>query len=446
MGARAISVPRLTASAASPAFLVGMAVAFVVVLVLALAPPALAGEAYYRGNDIPLDNPDWMAGFPDDLLLSQLSLPGTHDTMARDTGDPLATCQDATLADQLQAGIRVLDIRCANDYSSTLGHYFSIWHGPLYRLGTFDEVADECKTFLAAHSGETIIMRIKQELTLMNPKVTQSFTDTFKDYRDDKYPGLFADIGDGRHIPTLGAVRGKVVVLQDYDYSPFWGIRYITPGSNPPFDSQDNYVVAFSKAGFESKWAGIYRHLYATNAGNRTTTWYVNYLSGGTETYPERVAGGYSNGFSAAGMNDRMLTRLRSSAPLDPPSGSGAAPVSLTGAGTVFMDFPGPGLIQAIIDLNGGTPTGFPDVPASHPYHDAIEGMAGQGIIGGYLNGNFGPEDPVIRQQFAKMIVLTLGLPVAGERLAQSCGALCRSGGGRPGQALPSRIRSRLCS
>ena len=54
----------------------------------------------------------------------------------------------------------------------------------------------------------------------------------------------------------------------------------------------------------------------------------------------------------------------------------------------------------------------FPDVPASHPYYDAIQGLADQAIIGGYTNGNFGPEDPVIRQQFAKMIVLTLGLPV----------------------------------
>ena len=87
MGARTISVPRLTASVASPAFLVGMVVALVIVLTLTLAPPVLAGEAYYRGDDIPLDNPDWMAGLSDDLLLSQLSLPGTHDTMARGSGD-----------------------------------------------------------------------------------------------------------------------------------------------------------------------------------------------------------------------------------------------------------------------------------------------------------------------------------------------------------------------
>lgn len=405
MARREIPVRRLMAA------LIGL-VALVLVLGLAFAPPALGGEAYHRGGDIPLDNPDWMAGLSDDLLLSQLSLPGTHDTMARDC-DYLGTCQDAPLADQLQAGIRVLDIRCANDYSSTQGHYFSLWHGPLFRLGTFDQVADDCKAFLAAHAGETIIMRMKQELTIANPKVTQSFTDTFKWYRDTAYPGLFADVGDGKTIPTLGAVRGKVVVLQDYDYAPFWGIRYITPGGHQPFDSQDAFVVPFSKAGFDAKWSGIYSHLYATNAGDRTKTWYVNYLSGGTETYPERVAGGYFDGFLAAGMNDRMLALLRGSALLEPPAGSGSAKVPLTCMGTLMVDFPGPGLIQAIINLNGGATPHFTDVSDS-PYATAIYELAERGIVSGFPDGTFRPDDPVSRQQFAKMIVKTLGLPVTG--------------------------------
>ena len=51
----------------------------------------------------------------------------------------------------------------------------------------------------------------------------------------------------------------------------------------------------------------------------------------------------------------------------------------------------------------------FPDVSASHPYFTAIEGMATRGIIEGYTDGTFGPSDLVIRQQFAKMIVLTMG-------------------------------------
>jgi hypothetical protein len=55
----------------------------------------------------------------------------------------------------------------------------------------------------------------------------------------------------------------------------------------------------------------------------------------------------------------------------------------------------------------------FPDVPASHPYFTAITDLASRGVIGGYANGNFGPNDPVTRQQFAKMMVLAGGYPVS---------------------------------
>ena len=59
----------------------------------------------------------------------------------------------------------------------------------------------------------------------------------------------------------------------------------------------------------------------------------------------------------------------------------------------------------------GGGPT-FPDVPPRHPYYTAIMDLASRGIIGGYEDGRFGPGDAVLRAQFAKMIVGTLGLPV----------------------------------
>lgn len=55
----------------------------------------------------------------------------------------------------------------------------------------------------------------------------------------------------------------------------------------------------------------------------------------------------------------------------------------------------------------------FPDVAANHPYAEAIEALSEQEVISGYTDGNFGPGKPVLRQQFAKMIVGTLGLPVS---------------------------------
>ena len=55
----------------------------------------------------------------------------------------------------------------------------------------------------------------------------------------------------------------------------------------------------------------------------------------------------------------------------------------------------------------------FPDVSSSNPYYTAITDLASRDIIGGYTSGNFGPNDPVTRQQFAKMIVNSLEVPVS---------------------------------
>lgn len=56
----------------------------------------------------------------------------------------------------------------------------------------------------------------------------------------------------------------------------------------------------------------------------------------------------------------------------------------------------------------------FLDVPPSHQLYGGIMEMVDRGIISGYTNGNFGPDDPVTRQQFAKLIVKTMDLSVTG--------------------------------
>lgn len=73
-------------------------------------------------------------------------------------------------------------------------------------------------------------------------------------------------------------------------------------------------------------------------------------------------------------------------------------------------------LAATILSLTAASPAeaqSFRDVPSTHPYYAAIEGMAGLHIIGGYVSGDFGPSDPVMRQQLAKMIVLAMGFTVS---------------------------------
>lgn len=66
--------------------------------------------------------------------------------------------------------------------------------------------------------------------------------------------------------------------------------------------------------------------------------------------------------------------------------------------------------------LGGGgavEPPDFSDV-ADSPYMSAIYELTARGIVSGFGDGTFRPGEPVSRQQFAKMIVKTLGLSVTG--------------------------------
>ncbi len=63
-----------------------------------------------------------------------------------------------------------------------------------------------------------------------------------------------------------------------------------------------------------------------------------------------------------------------------------------------------------ILTASEGPETGFSDIDSS-PYKTAIRSLASAGIINGFSDGTFRPNDPVTRQQFAKMIVCALGLP-----------------------------------
>ena len=55
----------------------------------------------------------------------------------------------------------------------------------------------------------------------------------------------------------------------------------------------------------------------------------------------------------------------------------------------------------------------FSDVPSDYRYATAIDELAEIHVISGYSDGTFRPGETVTRQQFAKMIVLALDLPVS---------------------------------
>ena len=71
-----------------------------------------------------------------------------------------------------EIGVRYLDIRCRHFHNT-----FEIHHGSIYQKINFDQVLEQCFTFLNNHPSETIIMSVKEEY---NPEGnSRSFEATF---------------------------------------------------------------------------------------------------------------------------------------------------------------------------------------------------------------------------------------------------------------------------
>ncbi|MEB4815738.1 phosphatidylinositol-specific phospholipase C domain-containing protein [Bacillus thuringiensis] len=303
-------------------------------------------------------NTNWMANIPDSRRIGELSIPGTHGTMALHggIGGHIFINQTMNLTTQLNSGIRYIDIRCRHYHNN-----FSIHHNLVYQGAFFGpDVLEPVIRFLRQNPSETILMRIKEEY---NPRGnTRTFSETFESFwnANQRYFWNLTSLN-----PTLGEVRGRIIVLQDF------------PGFNRNFgigwgqlDIQDQWQVSINQ--IYNKWISIKNHFHRIrNTGHLS----INHLSGnggfGGPT-PWFIASGYRS------RNNNSLLDVASSRPVltgwadfprDRPT---IGPVywggmnvlatkrmldrRFTHTGIVAADFPGRGLIEGTIALN------FPDI------------------------------------------------------------------------------------
>lgn len=323
--------------------------AAVTAVAIALPGAAFANDASYR-TLTSASNPDWMGRLAGTRSLSELSIPGTHETMSTHGGAPTQTQEDfgdggGTLAAQLTAGIRMIDIRARVNSGNT----FTIHHGATYQNANFDDVLSRLSDFLGAHRGETVLMRLKQECTGQIGSCTdvsgqKSFQDIFDAYASSR-PGLFwqpaVTRDSGAAMPTLGAVRGKVVlvimngpqggVLEHYGLSQFAGWH---DGSSAYV--QDEYNVA-NVGAIATKRDQVRRFLDGTSAGDPALM-YVNFASGSSVfAQPQQVAGGARG---VQGVDPFLLTYLNEGPEVHTP---------VVRTGVLMMDFPGGGLINKVV-------------------------------------------------------------------------------------------------
>lgn len=127
-------------------------------------------------------------------------------------GWPISQCQSlfTPYETQLSAGIRVFDVRMAVSNGKLVAH-----HGAMPEFRPFQEVLAIMHTFLTnpETKSEAIVMSMKQEDFATTPP--QTFSTLVHDEIYNGPGGRDMWFLDDR-VPTLGEVRGKVVMLSRF--------------------------------------------------------------------------------------------------------------------------------------------------------------------------------------------------------------------------------------
>jgi 1-phosphatidylinositol phosphodiesterase len=231
--------------------------------------------------------PQWMWDYPDNTWLGSMTLPGSHESGA--TVEPVAgtaQCQSLSIFDQLNSGVRFLDIRCRHYNDS-----FVIHHGSVYQHLNFDDVLVAVTTFLHDNPSETVLLSVKEEYTASGN--TRPFTDTMIAYLNNtNYANYFWRGGASSpwckdYLPTLGEVRGKIILVRRFASFSGWGGTGGIDLHNWPDNWAGTYNGAYiqdyyqvSSQTDDHKIAAINDTL--TFANQNPGTWTINFSSGVT--------------------------------------------------------------------------------------------------------------------------------------------------------------------
>ncbi len=152
---------------------------------------------------------DWMSKIPSDYLISEINLPGTHDSCAQYVKCPyFSKCQNMSVYEQLHIGIRFIDLRVerVDDRLRLVHGIAKCYRDARHKEGLYlDRILRDCFTFLKNNPSETIIISLKRD----NGGTSEEAFDTFfNEYLHTDDPWYLEN-----RVPTLGEVRGKAVLF-----------------------------------------------------------------------------------------------------------------------------------------------------------------------------------------------------------------------------------------
>ena len=178
--------------------------AFAVLYVIPIFESAKAGKD---------PQPAWMKDIPDDTLISNIMIPGTHDSASAHAMLPFfSRCQYFSMGQQLADGYRYLDIRLGEKNGELVFYhgFCPCQTGPWPWSGVL-KLNDEIKTiysFLKDNPTETVIFVVKMEQGSDIAGFQKLLHECIDEYPDYWY------LSDT--LPKLGDCRGKIVLMYRY--------------------------------------------------------------------------------------------------------------------------------------------------------------------------------------------------------------------------------------
>ncbi|KAL7925698.1 PLC-like phosphodiesterase [Trichoderma austrokoningii] len=333
-------------SASLMAVILLLAAALLYAIVALGSGPCTAGATCYRGYQSPYsfdagdaDRAAWMAAIPDDVHITSLSIPGTHDTMTYGIASQQLQCQNWNLTVQLRSGLRYLDIR-----ARLRDDELHIYHADGYTGFSYEQVLLDVFAFLDEHPSETILMRLKEEGSPIGAHNSISFEAAFHYHH---YLSPLTAPGSAKHLhrydfaapmPTLGALRSKILILQNFDArdGPY-GLQW----EGPEMVLEDLWIIP-DVYHLAEKWSAIRDALEtAALAPDDNRFLYLAHLSASVGVLPIEAAAGPMNR-TIQGMNDMTGQYLEDA----------EGNVDEARVGVVIVDFPGRKLIDTVLRWN----------------------------------------------------------------------------------------------
>lgn len=155
---------------------------------------------------------EWMRYIDGKKELFSLNIPGSHDCAAQYVQYPhISKCHDKSIYEQLNIGIRSLDVRVKPKGERLLMvHSIAKVFNTPNRLGKqmdFADVLSQCYTFLDENKSEAIIIQFKNDT---GKDFEKSFDNLFYTYIKDNENRWYTK----NKLPSLDEARGKIVLIR----------------------------------------------------------------------------------------------------------------------------------------------------------------------------------------------------------------------------------------